>query len=46
MARVLAFGDSLTSGYKPDRTGRYDAAHRWPEVLEVALDGVMVIPKA
>lgn len=45
MARVLAFGDSLTWGYKPDKSGRHDAAHRWPEVLEAALDGVTVIPE-
>ncbi|MCR9088772.1 MAG: SGNH/GDSL hydrolase family protein [Rhodobacteraceae bacterium] len=45
MARVLAFGDSLTWGYKPDKSGRHDAAHRWPEVLESALAGVTVIPE-
>lgn len=45
MARVLVFGDSLTWGYKADRSGRHDAAHRWPEVLGDALEGVRVIPE-
>lgn len=45
MGRVLAFGDSLTWGHRADKAGRHDAEHRWPEVLEAALDGVTVIPE-
>jgi lysophospholipase L1-like esterase len=43
MARVLAFGDSLTWGYIPESGGRYGPENRWPEVLEAALDGITVI---
>lgn len=44
MTRILAFGDSLTWGYKPDRSGRYPPNDRWPEAMEKALDAVSVIP--
>lgn len=45
MAQVLAFGDSLTWGHRPDGMGRHPAPCRWPEVLAAGLDGVTVIPE-
>ena len=43
MKTVLAFGDSLTWGSRPDGGGRHPFEDRWPNVLEAGLDGVRVI---
>ncbi|SIQ93093.1 Lysophospholipase L1 [Rhizobium sp. RU35A] len=39
MRTILAFGDSLTWGADPETGLRHPPQHRWPEVLEQALDG-------
>ncbi|MSS18949.1 GDSL-type esterase/lipase family protein [Pseudoramibacter porci] len=35
MTKIICYGDSNTYGYDPRMggSGRYDAAHRWPEVM-------------
>ncbi len=42
MAEILAFGDSLTWGSRPDGLGRHAREDRWPVVLEAGLPGVRV----
>lgn len=37
--RILCYGDSNTYGYDPRDGGRYDARHRWPDVLARTLGG-------
>lgn len=44
MKSVLAFGDSLTWGSRPDGGGRHAFEDRWTSVLEAGLEGVTVIP--
>ena len=39
MKTVLCFGDSLTWGYIPGGEGRHVPENRWPEALEMALEG-------
>jgi lysophospholipase L1-like esterase len=39
MKTILAFGDSLTWGSRPEDGQRHPRSHRWPEVLEAALSG-------
>ncbi|MGB7321479.1 MAG: GDSL-type esterase/lipase family protein [Albidovulum sp.] len=39
MAEILAFGDSLTWGSRPDGQGRHAHADRWPNVLAAGLAG-------
>ena len=34
---ILCFGDSNTYGYKPDRSGRFDADTRWTGILQKKL---------
>jgi lysophospholipase L1-like esterase len=36
---ILAFGDSLTWGSRPEDGLRHPRSHRWPDVLEAALGG-------
>jgi lysophospholipase L1-like esterase len=43
MAEVLAFGDSLTWGSRPDGLGRHPLADRWPTVLAEGLPGVHIV---
>lgn len=43
MQSVLAFGDSLTWGSRPDISGRHGFDDRWPNVLAAGLNGVDVI---
>ncbi|MCU9849638.1 GDSL-type esterase/lipase family protein [Defluviimonas sp. WL0024] len=42
MAEIMAFGDSLTWGSRPDGLGRHAAEDRWPNVLAAGLEGVRV----
>ena len=39
MTKIICYGDSNTYGYDPRMggSGRYDEAHRWPEVMAEAL---------
>ncbi|MCH4072547.1 GDSL-type esterase/lipase family protein [Pseudoramibacter sp.] len=49
MKKIICYGDSNTYGYDPRNGGgdRYDEVHRWPEVMEAALNekggGVQVV---
>lgn len=43
MHSVLAFGDSLTWGARPDAAARHAFEDRWPNVLAAGLEGVEVI---
>jgi lysophospholipase L1-like esterase len=39
MKTILAYGDSLTWGSRPEDGLRHPRSHRWPDVLEAALGG-------
>ncbi|MCB2129486.1 MAG: arylesterase [Rhodobacteraceae bacterium] len=43
MSEVLAFGDSLTWGSRPDGLGRHALRDRWPTVLAEGLPGVHIV---